>query len=143
MNQQGDLTPPRRVTDPEPSGRRRRRTTTLLVAKRGAHSGDSTAACRVIPIESRAKPSLYTNLATRSRQRREICLHPQLIAPDVRFVAVHRTACNLQPPCSIPPSGCTPRHTGAARRLAMEIVGLVMLGSIVLYLLLQVDDLTA
>jgi hypothetical protein len=35
------------------------------------------------------------------------------------------------------------RHTGAARRLAMEIVGLVMLGSIVLYLLLQVDDLTA
>jgi hypothetical protein len=35
------------------------------------------------------------------------------------------------------------RHTGAAWRLAMEIVGLVMLGSIALYLLQQVDDLTA
>jgi hypothetical protein len=35
------------------------------------------------------------------------------------------------------------RQTGAARRLTMEIVGLVMLGSIVLYLLQQVDDLAA
>jgi hypothetical protein len=61
----------------------------------------------------------------------------------VRCIAIRHPARNLQPPCSIQPSGCASRHTGAARRLTMEIVGLVMLGSIVLYLLQQVDDLTA
>jgi hypothetical protein len=33
--------------------------------------------------------------------------------------------------------------SGAPRRIAMEIVGLVMLASIVLYIFVQVDDLTA
>jgi hypothetical protein len=34
------------------------------------------------------------------------------------------------------------RHAGAARRFAMEIIGIVMVGSIVLYMLQQVGDLT-
>jgi hypothetical protein len=61
----------------------------------------------------------------------------------VRFVVIHHAVRNLQPRCSISTPGCASRHPGAARRLTMEIVGLVMLGSIVLYLLLQVDEMTA
>jgi hypothetical protein len=61
----------------------------------------------------------------------------------VRFVAIHRAARNLQPPCSIPTSGCASRHTGAARRLIMEIVAAVMLVAIVLYMFQQIDDLTS
>jgi hypothetical protein len=34
------------------------------------------------------------------------------------------------------------RHPGAARRFAMEIIGIVMVGSIVLYMFQQVGDLT-
>jgi len=46
-----------------------------------------------------------------------------------RCIVIHHPARNLQPPCSIPSSGCASRHTGAARRLVMEIAGLVMLVS--------------
>jgi hypothetical protein len=34
------------------------------------------------------------------------------------------------------------RHAGAARRFDMEIIGIVMVGSIVLYMFQQVGDLT-
>jgi hypothetical protein len=86
----------------------------------------------------RDTPSLYTNLATRSRQRREICLNPQLI---VRFVAIHTESAQSQPRCNIcPPSFA--RATPAHRRIPlMTIFATLMLTAIALYVMMQVDDL--
>jgi hypothetical protein len=58
-----------------------------------------------------------------------------------RCVEIHLTDCNPQPPCSISSSRCTSRHTGAAKRNAMDIIATVMLGSIVLYMFVQMTDL--
>jgi hypothetical protein len=95
----------------------------------------------VTRIESRATPSLYTNLATRSRQRREICLHPQLIVPFVRFVAIHTESAQSQPRCNNR-SPSFARATPAHRRIPlMTIFATLMLTAIALYVMMQVDDL--
>jgi hypothetical protein len=80
---------------------------------------------------------------TQSQQPGDTVPHPQPIAQVVRSIAIHHAARNLQPPCSIATPGCASRHTGAVRRFAMELIGIVMLTAIVLYMCLQVQDLTS
>jgi len=52
---------------------------------------------------------------------------------------VHRAAVILPLRCNIPSPSSVPRQPGALRSAAMEIVGVVMLGSIVLWLSRQFD----
>jgi len=51
--------------------------------------------------------------------------------------------CNPARACGISWSSVTQRHAGAPRRPAMEFAATVMLVAIVLYLLVQVEELTA
>jgi hypothetical protein len=51
----------------------------------------------------------------------------------------HRNAAFLPPPCNISWSTSAPRPVGACRRESMEIVGIVMLGSVALWLSQQFD----
>jgi hypothetical protein len=59
-----------------------------------------------------------------------------------RIRDVHRKTTALPSHCNNSCPSFAPRQTGAPRRIAMDIVALVMLGSIVLFLLQQIRDLT-
>jgi hypothetical protein len=65
---------------------------------------------------------------------------PPLSAEIARFVAIHRADRNLKLRCSISTPGCASRHPGAAKRNDMDIVATVLLGSIVLYMFMQMAD---
>jgi hypothetical protein len=56
-----------------------------------------------------------------------------------RIRDVHRKTAALPPHCNNCCPSFAPRHTGAPRRIAMEFIALVMLGSIVLFLLQQFE----
>jgi F0F1-type ATP synthase assembly protein I len=56
-----------------------------------------------------------------------------------RIRDVHRKAAALPPHCNNSCPSFAPRQTGAPRRIAMEFVALVMLGSIALFLLQQFE----
>lgn len=58
---------------------------------------------------------------------------------DRNLPAIHCDAACLPPACNIESPLSAPRHSGASVRIAMEIVGVVMLGSIVLWLSRQFD----
>jgi hypothetical protein len=58
-----------------------------------------------------------------------------------RICDVHPGTAALSSHCNNSCPSFAPRHTGARRRIAMEIVALVMLGSIALFLLQQIWDL--
>jgi hypothetical protein len=61
--------------------------------------------------------------------------------PGARFADIHPGERNLKPRCNISYPSFTSRHTGARRRMVMEIVAVVMLSAIVLYMFQQVQDL--
>jgi hypothetical protein len=60
----------------------------------------------------------------------------------VRFVAVHPIGSQATPHCNIARSSFAPRQPGAVRGNRMELVGIVMLGSVALWLLQHFDRST-
>jgi F0F1-type ATP synthase assembly protein I len=56
-----------------------------------------------------------------------------------RIRDVHRKTAALPSHCNNFRPSFAPRHTGAPRKIAMEFVALVMLGSVVLFLLQQFE----
>jgi hypothetical protein len=56
-----------------------------------------------------------------------------------RSESIHRAVGALQPGCNKPCPSFAPRHPGASRRIVMDIVALVMLGSVALWLAQQFD----
>jgi hypothetical protein len=60
----------------------------------------------------------------------------------VRYVAVDGIGPSVTPHCNIARSSFAPRQAGAVRGNRMEIVGIVMLGSVALWLLQHFDRST-
>jgi hypothetical protein len=60
----------------------------------------------------------------------------------VRFVAVHPIRRQVTPRCNTACSSFAPRQPGALRGNRMELVGIVMLGSVALWLLQHFDRST-
>jgi hypothetical protein len=58
----------------------------------------------------------------------------------VTYVAFHPDELDLTLHCNISRPSCASRRSGAARKINMNVVAIVMLGSVALWLLLHLDN---
>jgi hypothetical protein len=71
-----------------------------------------------------------------------VSIHRPFIVHDVRNVAIHPAESTLSLHCNIPRPSSASRRSGAAGKINMDIVAVVMLGSVALWLLQHFDGST-